>query len=179
LPAAITDLAKPAMSIPEITDFVSFRLTFDVYFTSFDHENYPMAITSTTDAFEIHGLGPVYGQDKGHLSAYIYTTEHLGPHGRGITGHMNQGWLRSTQRLEPHRWYAVTFVKSETSLTMIVDGVEVTEQFPFQGRTFQMKTPGALVVPQNNNGPVRIRNLHVSNGFSDPRESSEIEQQIG
>ncbi len=71
-----------------------FTVNFKVRFTDFS-TNYPMLLTTETNSFQCHGLGPAYGADRGRISAYLYTVSEKGPHGRGIYGNAEEGWVKS------------------------------------------------------------------------------------
>lgn len=141
-----------------------FTISFRVKFYDFNND-YPTCVTTETDAFECHGLGPVYGSDQGYLTFYIYTNSGVGPYGRGIKGYHNQGCLKSAKRLSPNTWYDVQIIKTERSLSLIVDGLESIEYIDssIPDNQFLMKPPARLIVGKNGanflNG--EIANLQV------------------
>ena len=140
----ISDLTVPA---------TKFTITFRVKFYDFNND-YPICITTETNAFQCHGFGPVYGSDQGYLSLYIFTNSGVGPHGRGIKGYKSEGCLKSAKPLSLNTWYNVQLVKTERSLSLIVDGLETTEYIDstISDKQFLMKPPGRLILGKNANG---------------------------
>lgn len=125
----------------------AFTFSFHVKFDHF-RNNYPTCVATETDALECHGLGPVYGSDQGYLSVYLYTTSCRGPHGRGITGYKNQGWVKSCQRLNVGQWYHVEVKKTARSLSLTVDNLESICYIPetMDSVDFVMKPPGRCII---------------------------------
>ena len=119
----------------------AFVISCDVLFEHFDR-NYPMMASSETNAFQLHGLGPVYGSDRGRIVFYLYTTTGKGPHGRGT------GQCRSRQKLQPNTWHHVQVTKTARTLTVQVDGESNSVQLPdeMDNGDFVMRETGSIVL---------------------------------
>lgn len=129
----------------------AFAVSFRVLFHDFNN-NYPMCLTTETNALQCHGLGPAYGEDQGRLCFYIYTSSRKGPHGRGIRGTRsgqsnNQGWVKSI-RLQTGVWHNVRLEKTRRSLSISVDDVmEICHvDDSFTEDDFNMIDPGRCIV---------------------------------
>jgi hypothetical protein len=109
-----------------------------------------MCLTTENNALQCHGLGPVYGSQRGKMQFYIYTTSGKGPHGRGIQA--AGGCLISNNTLTIGKWHYVKLEKASRSLSLTVDEDDFsTCQIP-QSMTdaqFVMKAPGNCIVAPN------------------------------
>ena len=102
-------------------------LSCDVMFNSF-RTNYPRILYDTTNSFQLHGMGPAYGSDRGKITFYVNETG-SGPHGRGIRGYNHSGGcLVSNKKIVPNVWHRVVARKTmdELVLSVTVDGVTDT-----------------------------------------------------
>lgn len=146
-----------------LTNFVlnpkTFSFRFRVYFHDFNNP-YPMCVTTETDALECHGLGSPYGADQGCIAVYLYTASRVGPHGRGITGYQNQGWVKGP-KVTPNVWHTIKVVKTTRSLSISVDDVIATASIGanITDEQFVMKEPKRIILGQGVN-PDASNQLH-------------------
>jgi len=109
-----------------------------------------MIASTSNNAFQLHGLGPNYGNDlQGKVAIYIQTPGNVGPHGRGIVGtYQNQGWICTPKKLIPGQWYFIEVEKQSKCLRIACDG-EVIESGLENGvtpETFVMKPTGNILI---------------------------------
>jgi len=124
-------------TLPCDTFIISFRVRFDNF-----SNNYPMCVTTETNAMQCHGLGPAYGSRRGRLTVYLHTVSGLGPHGRGIQG--DDGCLISGP-LVIGKWHSVRIEKTRRSLSLTIDGSDRSICYipdSMLDSEFDMKIPG-------------------------------------
>lgn len=124
-----------------------FKFCFNVRFDDFDND-YPMCVTTETNALQCHGLGPVYGHNRGRMTVYLYTKSGKGPHGRGING--DDGCVISAPLRVGVR-HNVCVIKTRRTLSIAIDGNVVEHTIPssMADADFDMKSPGRTLVAQN------------------------------
>jgi len=134
----------------ENTTSANFYISCWVKYNNFNN-NYPQIATSATNAFQLHGLGPVYGGNRGRLTFYLQTPDNVGPHGRGISGingGEGEGWVGTSQILTTGQWYFIEVEKGSNYIKFGCNG-EVSQSGLANGvnaQQFVMKQTGNILV---------------------------------
>jgi hypothetical protein len=141
--ASVVDGCKVYLVAGAELDLKSFKFTVRVKFNDFAN-NYPMVVLSENRAFQLHGLGPAYGANRGRVSFYLQTANNTGPHGRGVPGAgpgAGEGWV-STPKLTLGKWHMITVEKGLRFVSIALDDGEpaVSEG----GGDFEMKPTGLV-----------------------------------
>jgi len=124
-----------------IQNATKFRISCYVKFSNFN-ANYPIIATTDTGAFQLHGLGPAYGGDRGKVVFYLQTPGSVGSNGRGT------GQVRSPKILTLDVWHHVVVEKRARTLSLSLDGETWTVKLPdnITADQFQIKPTGAIQV---------------------------------
>jgi len=136
----------------ENTPVYAFYISVWAKFNNFNTD-YPHIATTTNASFQIHGLGPVYGGNRGRVLFYLQTVGNVGVGGRGVVGTgggLNEGWLSTPQIWTLGQWYFIEVEKGADYIKFACDG-EVTQCGLANGVTpqqFVMKPTGSMLVKQ-------------------------------
>jgi hypothetical protein len=160
----------PPPPLPPAFNGLEFTMSCEVKFNDMNND-YPYVLVSSTNAFQMHGLGPAYGGNRGRMTFYLHTTPEFGPGGRGFSNG-NGGSTLLSPWLSLGTWHPVKVQKFLRSVTLTVDGVSASGSVDANAPEFRMKDPGLVlsgsdpawlaVAPDANKLHGEVRNMVTS-----------------
>ncbi len=116
-------------------------------FNDFNND-YPQILIGSLGGFQLHGLGPPYGGNRGRITFYLYTTLNFGPYGRGISNG-NGGSTLLSPYVSLNAWHTLRVQKFARSITLTVDGVSTSGSVDASAPEFRMPDPGVIRSPSD------------------------------